>query len=235
MAESMFVLEENVFVKTILSSYNVLVHILLGMIVGISLLFAVKLDYNATSVPEDIILLHILLCVPGYTLIMTQSIMSMTHYNTWSSSLSIANKRRVHWILQVIGSGFGLTGSIIIMVYKDVNFNTLHGQFGLVTLIFTIISMINGVTSLLSHRLRRFIPPILSKITHIVLGIVAYASASACLCYAFNKTMFKLWTSDSVALGVISITGIFTLMVLINPLVNLCKKFIKLIKTRLEK
>lgn len=229
----MSAIEGKLFVKTILSSYNVLVHILMGMIVGVALLFAVKKRYNEPSVPEDIILLHILLCVPGYILIMSQSILSMTSYNTWSSSLSEVNKRRAHWILQILGAGMAATGSIMIMIYKDVNFDTLHGKVGLVALVFTTVSVVVGIAALFSNNLRKFIPPIVSKITHIVLGIVTYASASTALCYAFDKTMFKLWTSDNVALGVISFTGIFTLIILINPLVTLSKKIITLIRTKL--
>ncbi|CAB3255654.1 unnamed protein product [Arctia plantaginis] len=235
MSLSMYYIQENVVVKTALSSYNVLVHILIGMIVGVSLLFGVTKNYNATSVPEDIILLHILLCVPGFTLLMSESIMAMTSYNAWSSILSKTNKRRAHWVIQILASGLGLTGSIIIMSYNDVNFNTSHGQFGLVTLIFTVVNMTLGVASLFSHKLRRFIPPILFKIVHIVLGIITYVSACTCLCLAFNKDMFKIWTNESVAVGVIIIISCVTFLVLINPFTTLCKKIIKIIKVRSEK
>lgn len=65
MSLSMYYIQENVVMKTVLSSYNVLVHILIGMIVGVSLLFGVSNNNMTSTVPQDIILLHILLCVPG--------------------------------------------------------------------------------------------------------------------------------------------------------------------------
>lgn len=220
----MFNYEDNNFIKTILSSYNVLVHLLLGVVIAVPLLFAVVKEFNATSAPDNIIMLHILLCVPGYQLLMSQAFLSLCPYNTWSSHLKKSNKRHAHWILQLLGSAMAVAGSIIIMIYKDVNFNTTHGRLGLVTVIFTTLSLFSGIPTLFAHALKRFMPSSVSKLTHIVLGITTFALASSCLCYGYNKNSFRTWTGDRVTNGVIAFTGIFTFIMIINPLVTMGKR-----------
>lgn len=61
----MFSYEDNSATKTALSLYNVFVHILMGVIVGIPLLFAVLMDFKETSAPSDILMIHVVLCVLG--------------------------------------------------------------------------------------------------------------------------------------------------------------------------
>ncbi|KAJ8719596.1 hypothetical protein PYW08_011771 [Mythimna loreyi] len=227
---AMFSYEDNSFVKMILSSYNVLVHLLLGVLIAIPLLFAVVQKFYATSVPDNIIMLHILLCVPGYQLLMSQAFLCLCPYNAWSSHLKRSNKIHAHWILQLLGSAMAITGSIVIMIYKDVNFNTTHGRLGLVAVIFTTMSLLTGVPTFFSESLKRFIPSTVSKLTHIVLGITSFALASACLCHAYNKFSFRTWTGDQAANGVIAFTAIFTFIMSINPLITMCKRIYSVVE-----
>lgn len=64
-----------------------------------------------------------------YQLLMAQSILSLSG-NGWSSKLRLVDKRRAHWILQILGSGLALAGSFIKILDKTVHWNTYHGQFG---------------------------------------------------------------------------------------------------------
>lgn len=61
---------------------------------------------------------------------MAQATLSLTSQNGWSTRLKLVDKRRAHWILQLVGSIMAIVGSIIKSLDKPVNFNTLHGKFG---------------------------------------------------------------------------------------------------------
>lgn len=61
---------------------------------------------------------------------MAEAILSLSPNNGWSSRLRLVDKRRAHWILQLLGSGLALGGSFLKILDKNVHWNTLHGQFG---------------------------------------------------------------------------------------------------------
>lgn len=61
---------------------------------------------------------------------MAESILSLYSENGWSTKLRLVDKRRAHWILQILGSGIALAGNFIKIVDKNVHWNTYHGQFG---------------------------------------------------------------------------------------------------------
>lgn len=75
--------------------------------------------------------LSVTLCVKfQYHMLMAQAILSLSPHNGWSANLKLVDKRRAHWILQILGSGLAIIGSIIKILDKDIHWNTLHGQFG---------------------------------------------------------------------------------------------------------
>ncbi|CAK1543090.1 unnamed protein product [Leptosia nina] len=210
--------------KVFQASLNILSHLLIGIVVGVSLLFSFR-----NGLPLNVIMLHIVLCVIGYQLLMAESILSLSADNGWSGVLRFKDKRMAHTILQVGGSALALVGSFLVMVDKTVNFNTLHGQFGLVAVVFTAVSLVNGLTSLYAFEWRRFCPGNISKITHICFGIVAFASSSISLCYGFDKFSFRLWASDAFTNATIACTACFTTIIIINPTINFFKKSYRLI------
>lgn len=61
---------------------------------------------------------------------MAQAILSLSNENGWSFHLKFMDKRRAHWILQIIGSGLAIGGSFHKILDKNVHWNSLHGQFG---------------------------------------------------------------------------------------------------------
>ncbi|XP_013191579.1 uncharacterized protein LOC106135751 [Amyelois transitella] len=211
----------DVKLKIFNSSMNVLTHILIGCTVAIAVLFTFREgEMNATRI-------HIILCVLGYQLLMAESILSLSPHNGWSSSLKLVHKRRAHWILQLLGSGLAIAGSIIKILDKSIHWNTLHGQFALVAMVFTGVSFINGLASLYAYELRRLIPGVLSKITHIIFGTVAFVSASISLCYGFDKNSFRTWSTSEMADTFIAFTAIFTFVIIVNPLVVFFDKTVK--------
>ncbi|KAG7302120.1 hypothetical protein JYU34_013581 [Plutella xylostella] len=201
------------------SSLNVLAHVLIGASVMSSLLFAFRsgLPLNATS-------LHIVLCVIGYHLLMAQAILSLSDSNGWSSKLRLVDRRRAHWILQILGSGLAIIGSFIKIVDKSAHWNTLHGKFALVALVFTTFSLVNGVASLYGVEWRRFLNMNISKLTHVCFGIVAFSSATITLCYGFDKFPFRTWASTPVADALIAVTAVYATIIIINPAITFYRK-----------
>lgn len=61
---------------------------------------------------------------------MAQGILSLSSRNGWLSSLQLLQRRRLHWVLQLTGSGLAIVGSAIMIKQKNVNFNTIHGKLG---------------------------------------------------------------------------------------------------------
>ncbi|KOB64897.1 Uncharacterized protein OBRU01_15458 [Operophtera brumata] len=219
-------LSENEYkLKTFMSSMNLLAHILIGAVTGISLIFAFRAGLPLGATP-----LHIVLCVIGYQLLMGEAILSLASPNGWSSHLRLVDKRRAHYILQILGSGLAITGSFIKILDKEQHWTTLHGQFGLVALVFTSVSLVNGLSSLWAFELRRVLPGNLSKLTHICFGTVGFSAACITLCFGFEKTLFRNWISDAIAYTAISFTATFSFIVIISPAMTFYQKSRSLVR-----
>ncbi|XP_013191580.1 uncharacterized protein LOC106135752 [Amyelois transitella] len=214
----------NYKLKIFNNGMNLLAHILIGTVVGTAILFCFRAGtMDATRI-------HIILCVLGYQLLMSQAILSLSPHNSWSSSLKLVHKRRAHWVLQILGSGLAIAGSIIKILDKTVHWNTLHGQFALVALVFTGVSFINGLTSLYAYELRRILPTTLSKITHICFGTVAFVAASTCLCYGFDKMFFRNWATPQLSATLIGFTAALTFIIVVTPVFNFADKTLRVFK-----
>lgn len=61
---------------------------------------------------------------------MAEAILSLAAPNGWSLHLRLVDKRRAHYILQLVGSGLAISGSFIKIIDKDQHWTTLHGKFG---------------------------------------------------------------------------------------------------------
>ncbi|CAK1582811.1 unnamed protein product [Parnassius mnemosyne] len=201
------------------STLNLLAHVLIGVVVGICLLFSLR-----GGLPLGATFIHIILCVIGYQLLMGQAILSLTQENGWSAKLRLVDKRRAHWILQIMGSALALAGSFVIILEKNVHWNTNHGRFALVALVFTVASLVNGLTSLYAYEFRRIFNGNISKLTHVCFGIVTFTTASIALCYGFDYNFFRNWASDEFSNALIAFTAAFTTIIIINPFITFCTK-----------
>ncbi|XP_072949966.1 uncharacterized protein [Epargyreus clarus] len=211
--------------KIFTTSLNLLAYLLIGVTVGISLLFSFS-----NGLPLGSTAMHIVLCVMGYQLLMAVAILSLSPNNGWSAFLTLRDKRRVHTVLQVMGSALAISGSFIKILNKEVHWNSLHGKYGLVALVFTTVSLVNGLSSLYAFEWRRCLPGNLSKLTHICFGIVAYATSSVSLCYGFDKVFFRAWATEAFATTLIAFTGIITFIVIFNPIITFFSKSMNIIK-----
>ncbi|XP_045774249.1 uncharacterized protein LOC123873447 [Maniola jurtina] len=220
---------ENYSLRIFHSTLNLLAHILIGIVVGICVLFAFR-----NGLPLNMTNMHIVLCVIGYQLLMSEAILALCPHNSWSSGLKLVDKKRTHTILQILGSTLAIVGSILKMLDKSTNFNTLHGQFGLVAMVFTTVSLVNGLTSLYAYELRNYIPGNFSKIPHIIFGVVAYVTSLICLCYGLDKGFFKNWTAapnssgepqhHGFAYAIMGMAAAFTFIIIVNPMITAFNK-----------
>ncbi|KAI8432195.1 hypothetical protein MSG28_004652 [Choristoneura fumiferana] len=212
--------EDNYNLRIFQSTLNLISHIFIGVTVGVLLLHTLRNGLPVGATPQ-----HIILCVLGYQLLMAEAILSLSPNNGWSNRLRLVDKRRAHWILQLLGSGLALGGSFLKILDKDIHWNTLHGQFALVAMVFTSVSLVNGLTSLWAYELRKlWIPQSLSKLTHICFGIVAFAAASITLCYGLDKNLFRNWAGPEFTITMIVIVATFTTIIIIDPFITFYTK-----------
>ncbi|XP_059062918.1 uncharacterized protein LOC131855637 [Achroia grisella] len=200
---------------------NLVTHTLIGATVGVSLLFAFR-----NGLPLNQINLHIVLCVLGYQLLMAQGFLALVPENSWSSTLRLVDRRRAHWVMQLMGSGLAIAGSIIAIQTKTVHWNTEHGQYALVAMVFTAVSLVNGLSSLYAYELSKYIrlPPNVSKVPHILFGVIAFVASAISLCYGYDKGSFRNWFTPKLAVTAIVFTSIFTFLTIINPMIVFFRK-----------
>ncbi|XP_022826722.1 uncharacterized protein LOC111356551 [Spodoptera litura] len=205
------------YFTTFNSSLNIICHTLIGIVVGVIVTYGLTLPSGKT---KD----HIILCVLGYQLLMAQAILSLSPHNGWSVHLKLVDKKRAHWILQTVGSALAIVGSFLKIVDKNVHWNTNHGIFALIALVFTVISLVNGLTSLYAYEFRRFLPSTLSKLTHICAGTIAFVASCISLCYGIDKGMFTNWVGSTIANILIGFSSFFTFLIITTPLITFFNK-----------
>lgn len=130
-----------------------------------------------------------------YQFLMCEAIMSLYQQNSWTVLHTKRTKTNLHWVLQAIGSSMAIGGMLLYVVNRDQHFDSLHGQLGLASGIFTCIGILNGTSALWAKELYRFVKPVYSKLFHNVIGIVAFVLGMASLIVGFNKFQFQLVTS----------------------------------------
>lgn len=83
-------------------------------------------------------------------------------------------RKTLHWILQTVGSVIAIVGMIIIYWLKQRHFTSTHGLLGLISGIFTLTGMLNGVSALFAIESNKYVKPIYLKIVHNITGITAF-------------------------------------------------------------
>ncbi|CAH0686163.1 unnamed protein product [Spodoptera exigua] len=221
--------EQNDILKTILFSFNVFVHMLVGITMGVPMLYAVLQNFQTDAADSEAIMHHILICIPAYQVLAAQALLSLCPFNTWSSPLKKSNKIRAHWVLHLCAYTMGVIGSVIILSSKKKHFETTHGRLGLCCLTITPLTMLTGLLCLYAYPLRRFCPVKINKLIHVVIGMACFACSSAAVCYGFDKEAFRDWMNERVTNGFIAFTGIVTSILLFNPLITVFRLIYKIL------
>lgn len=109
---------------------------------------------------------------------MAEAILTFYSENSWTKMTKRSTKRYLHVILQIIGSGMAIVGIVIYIIDRGdrgkAHFNSTHGILGLISLIFLIITCLNGATAFFAIRMKMVIKPIYNKMFHNVMGILAF-------------------------------------------------------------
>ncbi|XP_061720620.1 uncharacterized protein LOC133527576 [Cydia pomonella] len=204
---------ETTWLYTLKVTINLLSHVFSSLVVVICVWFSCR------STKLTVIELHIVLCVLGYQLLMSQGILALSNFNSWSIYFKRRHRRCIHWALEFIGAILAIVGSIEVIIYKQEHFNTLHGILGLCAFIATMISIFNGTMTSLATKISSYgITGIglttASKCVHGVTGIATLFLAAGSLHYGYDKGSFRKWINNENFIIVLKIfTWFFTICV----------------------
>lgn len=117
---------------------------------------------------------------PGaqYQVLMTQAILSFYPFNVLTQPYSRKTRKGIHIVLEAIGGGAAISGMIIEYIGRSQSsknhFTSTHSTLGLISGIFTLIGMLNGVSALYAMELRAYVKPVYLKFFHNFNGITAF-------------------------------------------------------------
>ncbi|KXJ74435.1 hypothetical protein RP20_CCG013703 [Aedes albopictus] len=159
---------------------------------------------------------HIFLPAVGYHFFMAESFLTLYSNNSWTMENTPEMKRRLHWILQVIGCLAIFVGTGLEIYDKEEknrsHFKSPHAITGLVSIVFIVLSMLNGWAAMYAMKIRHIIKPIYIKLSHYLCGIVAFVIGMTSLALEYsprrmlskeNVNMLILFTSVVSAFTVI--------------------------------
>ncbi|XP_062551818.1 probable transmembrane reductase CYB561D1 [Armigeres subalbatus] len=192
--------------------FNTINHVLIGYV-------SIYLSYLCYMMSiSSIMTWHIFLTAVGYHFFMAESFLTLYAANTWTMENSPETKRRLHWILQLIGCVAIIVGTAIEVWDKErrnrSHFKSDHAITGLVSIIFIVLSMLNGVASIYAYKIRNIIKPIYVKMSHYICGIVAFVIGMTSLALEYsprrmvsteNVNMLILFSSIVAALTCIGV------------------------------
>ena len=162
---------------------------------------------------------------------MTNAIMTISHNNLITNSSTTRVLVLVHGILQAIAGMLISIAFTTIILSKSRNgslhFVSLHGIFGLIAVIFTVLTTIGGVFTNYSFQFRNLLRPVIMKIVHSFLGILSYLLGMITLGYGIYTRWFRKSYVEEIQGTVLGILVVVTLYVVYKPL-NI---FIQRIKT----
>lgn len=126
---------------------------------------------------------------------MTQAILAFYSENVWSKQHTRQTQKTIHWVLQAIGSTAAIAGIITEYIGRSFksksHFSSTHSVIGLIAVIFTFFSMINGISTLWSIKLKKFARPVYFKLIHNLNGMLAFVLGMVALYFGYDKCYMK--------------------------------------------
>lgn len=158
---------------------------------------------------------HVILSTLGYVPIMAESILLFTGDDGWIKLVSTRTKYIVHGVLITLGTVCFTAGNIVISANtKTDHFSTVHGLTGLISMILCLLSLLIGLATYYSTKLRNMIKPVKLKFIHNLVGILGYIIGIVSLCYAFYTRWWIFYTEEKSRLAAVIVTIITTLWTL---------------------
>lgn len=126
---------------------------------------------------------------------MAEAILAFYATTSWSRFHSRRTKNNIHWIMQVVGSILSIAGCIVEYRDRRTHFRSIHSMtgkpttdakllvnpsipfffcVGLISIVFLLISLLNGISALWAHELRKCVKPVYNKFFHNFVGIATF-------------------------------------------------------------
>lgn len=177
----------------------------------------------------------------------------MCHYksNILTFNFPRTTKTTIHWVLQVLGGGLGITGTLVKCIQKGFLIATVHGKLGkkasktylgldfrniynifpgFAAFILCCFSMISGLAALYSQKLKQFLSPLLNKTFHNLLGLVTFVLALTAQYYGYETGFFVRKTTEDFRILMKCIILMTLILSSVGPLKSLYHKLMNVKK-----
>lgn len=203
-----------------------------------TLVYLILIVYLCFSKPFgfDFFAWHPLLLTIGWIFLMTEGILALNKSQTFVRKLIGKNRIFFHWLFLGVGTVAIVAGYVVAYIAKEEkskpHFKTWHAIFGLVGVIFTVPSCINGVLTLYNKEIKDFYSPKVNKFMHVLSGTLAYLFGGLSAILSVYTKWFERRTNNSYVTFVIALILISTVIIwtLIKPMRGCSKRFIKLLR-----
>ncbi|XP_039438546.1 transmembrane reductase CYB561D2-like [Culex pipiens pallens] len=167
---------------------------------------------------------HMFLCTIGYQFFMAESFLTLYSANSWTVLYGNEVKRRWHWVLQAVGFVAIFVGVGLEIYIKEDNgrahFKSDHAITGLVSMVFLVLSMMNGLAALYAMKIKHLIKPIYIKLCHYLTGIVAFVIGMVSLMLEYSPRRMQSKENVNMLISFSSITIILTLIGVSKTMLN---------------
>lgn len=170
--------------------------------------------------------------------VMTEAIFSINTANAPTQRLTVSRRKQLHWLLQAIAVSAITAGFTIIVVNKGLHdrphFTSVHGIFGLCTVIAVAISLLGGIVAWYAVQWRAvlFVRPSVARLAHQLLGTTAYGLGMTTLALGLFSTWFAGIVGPEwriVFTVVVAVVAVYTVFV---PLRNVWDRLSQLVGNR---
>uniref|UniRef100_A0A1B0G2C4 ascorbate ferrireductase (transmembrane) n=1 Tax=Glossina morsitans morsitans TaxID=37546 RepID=A0A1B0G2C4_GLOMM len=174
--------------------------------------------------------LHAWLVTLGFSFLMAEAIMCHYKSNILTFNFPRTTKTTIHWVLQVLGGGLGITGTLVKCIQKGFLIATVHGKLGFAAFILCCFSMISGLAALYSQKLKQFLSPLLNKTFHNLLGLVTFVLALTAQYYGYETGFFVRKTTEDFRILMKCIILMTLILSSVGPLKSLYHKLMNVKK-----
>lgn len=160
----------------------------------------------------------------------SEGILILRKDNILSTYINHQWKITLHWLILGIGTACNIAGFVIVVINKNRNnrdhFTTLHGKFGLATVVLSILTLCGGSFALYSASLKSYIKPKLNKALHILAGILSYALATVTFGFSLYSHWFdsRVHESDGVKIIFVVVVAVAAAWTVLKPCTSLIQK-----------
>lgn len=162
--------------------------------------------------------------------LMTEGVLALSKDN-FVSKYCRPFRLRSHWIPLTIAVVLSLAGFLVAFINKNRlnknHFVSWHALFGLIGLISSIPTCLNGIPVLYKKEIKKYISPKIAKFVHIATGVATVLFGGISLFLSVYSNWFQKRTSRSYVpflYGLLCVS-IATVVVLLKP-IRSCTKFI---------